>query len=108
MYSGDNVMLGYATDPADLALGATLDELRTGDLGRVDPASGLFEIVGRRSRLVKPFGLRIDLDSLERELGSEMLGRSRLQRADLAVAGDDHRLVVCAPGADARARRAPG
>ena len=34
VYPGPNVMMGYATTDADLALGATIDELRTGDLGR--------------------------------------------------------------------------
>ena len=52
-------MLGYAEHPADLALGRTVDELRTGDLGRVGP-SGLLEVVGRRSRFLKLFGLRVD------------------------------------------------
>ena len=34
VYSGPNVMLGYAEAPADLALGRVVDELRTGDLAR--------------------------------------------------------------------------
>jgi acyl-coenzyme A synthetase/AMP-(fatty) acid ligase len=68
VYRGDNVMMGYALDPADLALGHELDELRTGDLARRDPESGLFEIVGRSARRVKPFGVRIDLDDVERQL----------------------------------------
>ncbi|GAB7192429.1 AMP-binding protein [Kineococcus sp. NUM-3379] len=67
VYSGPNVMLGYAEDPADLALGRTVEELRTGDLGRRRP-DGLFEVVGRRSRFVKLFGLRVDLGHAERVL----------------------------------------
>jgi acyl-CoA synthetase (AMP-forming)/AMP-acid ligase II len=63
VYSGPNVMMGYAERPADLAAGATLGELRTGDLARV--TDGLYEIVGRRSRHAKLFGLRIDLDQVE-------------------------------------------
>ena len=47
----------------------TLDELATGDLARYDADDGVFEIVGRRSRFVKPFGLRIDLDAVEADLG---------------------------------------
>ena len=93
VYAGPNVMLGYAVDPADLALGATLTELRTGDLARRDPVTGLLEIVGRRSRFVKPFGLRIDLDALEDDLHRELA-------AAAAVAGDDERLACVAPGAD--------
>ncbi len=65
VYSGPNVMMGYATEPADFATGRTVDELRTGDLARRRP-DGLFEIVGRASRFVKVFGLRIDLDRIER------------------------------------------
>ncbi len=91
VYRGDNVMLGYAVDDADLAAGATLDELATGDLGRFDAAAGVFEIVGRRSRFVKPFGLRIDLDVVERELAATF--------GEVAVAGDDELVAVCAPGA---------
>lgn len=63
VYRGDNVMMGYADDAADLARGAELTELRTGDLGRHD--DGVFTIVGRRGRQVKVFGLRLDLDHLE-------------------------------------------
>lgn len=67
VYRGPNVMLGYATGPADLALGRTVHELRTGDLGR-QAADGLFEITGRRSRFAKVLGLRIDLDRVEQAL----------------------------------------
>ena len=80
IYSGPNVMLGYAYSPADLALGRTIESLRTGDLARRG-ADGLYEIVGRRSRFVKVLGLRIDLDRTEALLGA-------------ACAGDDERLVV--------------
>lgn len=67
VYSGPNVMLGYAASPADLALGRTVDRLRTGDLGRRDE-SGLYEVTGRRSRFCKVLGHRIDLDRVERGL----------------------------------------
>ncbi len=62
-------MMGYASRPADLARGPELDELRTGDLAR-RTTDGLFEIVGRRSRIAKLFGLRVDLDHLEARLAS--------------------------------------
>lgn len=65
VYDGPNVMMGYATEPEDFAAGRTVDELRTGDLARRRP-DGLFEIVGRASRFAKVFGLRIDLDRIER------------------------------------------
>ncbi|MGH3361088.1 MAG: AMP-binding protein, partial [Nocardioides sp.] len=64
VYSGPNVMMGYAESPADLATGDVVGELRTGDLARVE--DGLFEVIGRRSRNAKVFGLRIDLDRVER------------------------------------------
>ncbi|WP_310529696.1 non-ribosomal peptide synthetase, partial [Nocardioides sp.] len=67
VFAGPNVMLGYATEAADLALGRTVTELRTGDLARELP-DGLWEIVGRRSRIAKVCGLRLDLDHVEREL----------------------------------------
>ncbi|WP_370289236.1 AMP-binding protein [Nocardioides sp.] len=87
VYRGPNVMLGYATHPADLARGADLDELRTGDLARID-ADGLVEIVGRRSRFAKLLGQRVDLDRVEALL--------RLAGHDAAVAEsvDGDRLVV--------------
>jgi len=67
VYSGPNVMLGYAEEPADLALGRTVHELRTGDLARWR-ADGYVEIVGRMNRFVKVFGLRIDLDAVQDQL----------------------------------------
>ncbi|MBZ5732972.1 AMP-binding protein [Nocardioides sp. TRM66260-LWL] len=66
VYEGPNVMLGYARTPADLARGRDVTTLRTGDLARI--RDGLVEIVGRRDRVAKPFGLRLDLDDLERLL----------------------------------------
>ena len=68
VYTGPNVMMGYAESAADLARGAESSELRTGDLARRGP-DGLFEIVGRASRFVKLYGLRVDLDRIERLLG---------------------------------------
>ena len=90
VYRGPNVMMGYAEQPIDLAAGAMLTELRTGDLGR-RLENGLFEVVGRRSRFVKPFGLRIDLDDLERRIAADEA--SGLSDAVL-VTGDDGGVVV--------------
>lgn len=67
VYTGPNVMMGYAETAADLARGPELDELRTGDLARRRD-DGLYEITGRLSRFVKAFGLRLDLDLIERRL----------------------------------------
>lgn len=87
VYRGPNVMLGYATSPEDLALGRTVDELRTGDVGRI-AEDGLVEVVGRRSRFAKPFGLRVDLDRVEHLLAERGI--------HALVEGDDRGLVVAA------------
>lgn len=67
VYRGANVMMGYAHGPGDLVLDAGPDVLRTGDIARRG-ADGLYEVVGRRSRFVKIYGLRIDLQRLETSL----------------------------------------
>jgi acyl-CoA synthetase (AMP-forming)/AMP-acid ligase II len=85
VYRGPNVMLGYAEGPGDLALGRSIDELRTGDLGRRGE-DGLYEIVGRRSGFVKIAGLRIDPEAVERHV--ERLG------IRAAAVGTDAELVV--------------
>ena len=85
VYTGPNVMLGYAKAPSDLRLGRTIDELVTGDLGRFNDV-GLLEVVGRRSRFIKMFGIRVDLQEVER-----ILQRSG---TEAVCAGEDGRLVV--------------
>lgn len=104
---GPGVMMGYAEHPDDLALGAMLTELRTGDLGRLDE-HGLLRVVGRRSGFVKIMGLRVDLAGVE----------AALEAAGLTpcVTGDDDGLRVAVepqPGTStaetaARARRLAG
>ena len=65
IYEGPNVMMGYATHPADLEQGDLLGgKLATGDLGYQDD-QGLFYITGRKTRFVKLFGWRISLDDVE-------------------------------------------
>ncbi len=98
VYTGPNVMMGYAHGAADLALGAELTELRTGDLARQNDA-GLFEVVGRRSRFAKLFGQRIDLDRVETLLTlddhevacAESVDATRLV---VALAGEADRLAI--------------
>lgn len=102
VYTGPNVMLGYAESDADLARGAEWGALRTGDLGR--ERDGLFEVVGRRSRFAKLFGLRVDLDAVEAELAChgtpvEVVATDDLLHAFSVVAEPD------APTSGGRARR---
>lgn len=89
VYTGPNVMLGYAERPGDLSDGPTLTELRTGDLARRHP-DGLYEVVGRRSRFIKIAGLRIDLGRVEQILAD--LG------VQAAAAGTDEQLVAALQG----------
>jgi acyl-CoA synthetase (AMP-forming)/AMP-acid ligase II len=70
VYRGPNVMLGYAQGPGDLALGRTVTALRTGDIA-TRGTDGLIEIIGRRSRFVKLFGLRVDLQRVETTLAQQ-------------------------------------
>jgi len=85
VYSGPNVMMGYAETYEELPLGGGPNELRTGDLA-IQNSDGLFKIVGRRSRFIKPFGLRISLDEVERWFA----GRSIVA----AAVGNDTKLAV--------------
>ncbi|MCT7659302.1 AMP-binding protein [Mycobacterium deserti] len=89
IYRGPNVMMGYAHGPDDLALGKTVDTLRTGDIARRAP-DGLYEIVGRSSRFVKMYGLRIDLQRIEAVLRAHGV-------AAFCIDHDD-RLTVAAAG----------
>ncbi|HZM74718.1 MAG TPA: AMP-binding protein [Candidatus Limnocylindrales bacterium] len=90
VYTGPNVMLGYAEGPGDLACGRDVDELRTGDIGRRTD-SGLYEIVGRRGRLVKLLGLRIDLRRVESALAEKGI--------EAVCVGGGEFLVVAVQGA---------
>jgi acyl-CoA synthetase (AMP-forming)/AMP-acid ligase II len=70
VYEGENVMMGYAESPADLALGDLQHGvLRTGDLGVMDD-EGYFTLVGRLKRFAKLFGRRVSLEDVEQELES--------------------------------------
>ncbi|MDP9797794.1 acyl-CoA synthetase (AMP-forming)/AMP-acid ligase II [Catenuloplanes nepalensis] len=91
VYTGPNVMMGYADSAADLVRGDDLaGVLPTGDVGRVDER-GLLFLSGRIKRFSKVFGVRLNLDDVERML----TGRGPLA----AVSGDD-RIVIYAEAAD--------
>lgn len=64
------VMMGYAQGPDDLALGDVLGgRLATGDIA-LRGSDGLLRIVGRASRIVKVFGLRVNADEVEQRLAA--------------------------------------
>jgi acyl-CoA synthetase (AMP-forming)/AMP-acid ligase II/uncharacterized integral membrane protein len=98
VYSGPNVMLGYAERRADLALGRTVDDLRTGDLARRGD-DGLYEIVGRISRFAKILGLRIDPQGVEAVLEQQGL------RAYCAARDESLVVAALAPADPAAVRR---
>lgn len=85
VYRGPNVMMGYAEQASDLALGKLVNELRTGDLA-CRKANGNYYIAGRMSRFVKIVGKRISLDEIERWLEQ--------QGAPAAVGGSDEVIAV--------------
>lgn len=98
VYRGPNVMMGYAAGPADLARGPELDRLRTGDMA-MRTEDGLYRITGRKSRFIKPFGLRISLDEVDAWLSA---------RGIRAVSGPGHQerlWVLVADNADPLALR---
>lgn len=93
IYRGPNVMMGYAEDSAELALGDQLGGvLATGDLGYLDEVGFLF-VTGRLKRIGKVFGNRISLDDLEQAARATELGIDIVA----AVAGDD-KVVLFAEG----------
>ncbi len=91
VYRGPNVMMGYASGRDDLARGAEVEALATGDLA-VEAAPGVFRIVGRLARFAKIAGLRIGFDDVEAMLGEHGIVAR--------VTGDDG-LVAVAVTADA-------
>lgn len=93
VYTGPNVMLGYATKRSDLTKGDELKgRLFTGDRARLD-ADDFVYILGRTKRDAKVFGLRINLDELEALV--------RLHGPAAAVAGPNRVVIFCEFGSEA-------
>jgi acyl-CoA synthetase (AMP-forming)/AMP-acid ligase II len=87
LYSGPNVMLGYAESRSDLAKGDELrGHLRTGDVAWCDE-EGFYYIVGRLKRFLKIYGKRISLDEMEDVIGRHDCGT-------VACFGTDDHIVV--------------
>ena len=65
VYQGDNVTMGYAENCHDLQKGDdNKGVIHTGDLALRDE-DGFYYVVGRKKRMVKVFGERINLDEVE-------------------------------------------
>ncbi|WP_237658288.1 AMP-binding protein [Ureibacillus xyleni] len=87
IYEGPNVMMGYAESITDLAKGDELGGLLyTGDTVTMDH-EGYFTITGRMKRFIKLFGLRINLDEMEKKLESEI-------HTTVVCTGTDDKLIV--------------
>ncbi|MDT0582823.1 AMP-binding protein [Brumicola blandensis] len=71
VFTGENVMLGYANSCRDLASLPGVALLHTGDLAYEDD-DGDFFITGRSKRIVKLFGERLSLDALQNSLQSAL------------------------------------
>lgn len=94
VYSGPNVMLGYAEQREDLSRGDELmNVLHTGDLGYLDPDGFLF-ITGRNKRTVKLYGHRINLDEVEKAIQE----RSSALGPIAVVGATDSLIVYCERG----------
>lgn len=88
IYVGENVTLGYAEKPEDLA---KEDEnggrLCTGDIAKFDK-DGFFYIVGRKKRFLKIYGNRVNLDEVDALIKKEFPG------VDCASTGKDDHMCV--------------
>ena len=94
VYKGGNVMLGYAEDLHDLALGDTCGGINeSGDLAKRDE-EGYIYIVGREKRFLKIFGNRVNLDELERIIIDKFPG------CNVACSGRDDMLFIFIEGDD--------
>ncbi|MCD6048123.1 MAG: phosphatase [Gammaproteobacteria bacterium] len=87
VYRGPNVMLGYAENLQDLRLGDCMQGvLSTGDLAEQD-SEGCIYIKGRLKRFAKLYGLRINLDDVEKAIDAKF-------KVEAVCVSDDNRLFV--------------
>lgn len=87
IYRGDNVTLGYAQNLTDLSgKDDNRGVLATGDIVRRD-TDGYYFIVGRKSRFLKLYGIRVSLDEIERMVVDEF-------KIECICFGDDKQMNV--------------
>ncbi|SFW34653.1 AMP-binding enzyme [Sinomicrobium oceani] len=75
VYYGPNVSGGYASASSDLKFFETREKLYTGDRARKDE-EGYYYIIGRIKRIVKLFGIRLNLDETELLLKNTFSGKT--------------------------------
>lgn len=93
VYEGENVMLGYAESLEDLSKGNEMNgKLFTGDLGYFDE-DGFFYVTGRMKRFIKMFGLRINLDEVQKMIENNF-------HIAAACTGEDEKLKILVQTAD--------
>lgn len=87
VYKGDNVTMGYALNIDDLRKGDERQGLYvTGDIAKRDK-DGCYYIIGRKSRFLKLYGLRVSLDQCENLIREEF-------KIDCACVGNDKKMKV--------------
>ena len=81
IYSGPNVMLGYAENRSDLSRELTNSrKIKTGDIGYLD--RGKLFITGRIKRFAKIYGLRVNLDEIQNALNEGSNNYAALSGSD--------------------------
>ncbi len=89
-YQGDNIMLGYVSGADELGSFTQNSWLYTGDIGFRD-ADGDYVITGRKSRFIKIYAERVNLDGLESLMAQH--------QQDVKCLGSDNQLkVACLEG----------
>ena len=87
VYKGENVTLGYANNIEDFnAKDQREGVLLTGDLVRRDE-DGFYFIVGRKSRFLKLYGIRIALDEVEKLVSNAF-------NVECVCGGNDSKMIV--------------
>ncbi|MEB1806650.1 MAG: AMP-binding protein [Bacillaceae bacterium] len=87
IYTGKNVMLGYAHNRNDLTNDDDMNgKLFTGDIAQVDE-DGYYNIIGRKKRFLKLFGLRVSLDDIEKAVEQKF-------QTTVACIGNDDKMSI--------------